>query len=170
MTPYRFCPLCGAGLVEGCRHGRIRLVCPSCDWVDYRNPGVGVAVVLRDDDGRLLLVRRGPEATRAGLWCIPCGYVDYGEEVRQAAARELLEETGLHAAVGGVLQVASNSHDPAKLSVGIWFEGVLTGGELRAGDDAVEVGWFGLAALPELAFETDVALITRLRSTGPTTG
>ena len=93
--------------------------------------------------------------------------MDYGEDVREAAARELREETGLEAEVGDPLFVASNFHDPAKLSVGIWFEGRLTGGTLQAGDDAVAAGWFALDELPDLAFETDAALIGRMTSAEP---
>lgn len=122
---------------------------------------MGAAVVIFDEAGRLLLVRRAPGATRAGRWSIPAGFVDYGEDVRAAAARELEEETGLVADVGEVLHVASNFHDPAKLTVGIWFAGRVTGGVLRAGDDADDVGFFGLDDLPPLAFETDRQLLER---------
>ena len=130
----------------------------------WRNPGVGAAVLVRDASGRVLLVRRGPGATRSGLWSIPAGFVDYGEEVRAAAARELLEETGLMAEIGAVIHAASNFHDPAKLTIGIWFEGRVTGGVLGAGDDADAAGYFSLHELPPLAFDTDVALLARLRA------
>jgi 8-oxo-dGTP diphosphatase len=123
---------------------------------------VGAAVVVFNEDRELLMVRRGPHSTRAGYWSMPAGFVDYGEDVREAAARELLEETGLIAAIGDVLFVASNFHDPEKLTVGTWFTGTVTGGELIAGDDADAVGWFPLDNLPPLAFETDEALIERL--------
>jgi ADP-ribose pyrophosphatase YjhB (NUDIX family) len=119
--------------------------------------------VVFDDDGRLLMVRRGPNATRSGLWSIPAGFVDYGEEIRSAAARELLEETGLVAEIGDVVFAASNFHDPTKLTVGVWFSGTVTGGTLEAGDDADAVGWFGLDELPPLAFSTDEAFIAGLR-------
>ncbi|NQV05885.1 NUDIX domain-containing protein [bacterium] len=143
--------------------GRRRMRCPACRYVHWRNPGLGAAVVVFDEEGRILLVRRGPEATRSGLWSVPAGFVDYGENVREAAARELEEETGLIADVGDVVQVASNFHDPAKLTIGIWFSGVVTGGTLAAGDDADDVGWFALDALPPLAFDTDVDLVALLR-------
>jgi ADP-ribose pyrophosphatase YjhB (NUDIX family) len=100
----------------------------------------------------------------AGRWCIPAGYVDYGEDVHDAAARELREETGLVASVGDVVFVRSNFHDHAKLTVGIWFEGTVTGGRLQAGDDAVDVGWFELSDLPPLAFDTDIELLGSMRS------
>ena len=146
--------------------GHRRMVCPSCGYVHYRNPGVGAAVVIRDDDGRLLMVRRGPGASRPGLWAIPAGFVDYGEDIRDAAIRELREETGLIAELGPVVHVASNFHDPEKLTVGVWFAGTMTGGTLEAGDDVDDVGFFSLDALPPLAFETDVQLLQILGAEG----
>ncbi len=152
---FRYCPHCGASLEPAEVAGRRRQRCQSCGYVHFRNPSVGAAVVVRDDAGRVLLVKRGPGATRAGLWSVPAGFVDYGEEVREAAARELAEETGLVAEIGAVLHVASNFHDPAKLTVGVWFAGEVIGGELRAGDDAVAAEFFRPDQLPPLAFETD---------------
>jgi 8-oxo-dGTP diphosphatase len=162
---YAYCPRCAAALERRPIDGRERSVCPACGFVHWRDPGVGAAVLLLDDAGRVLLVRRGPTATKPGLWCVPAGFVDYGEEVRAAAARELREETGLEAEIGRVVHVASNFHDPAKLTVGVWFEGRITGGRLEPGDDADDVGWFALDDLPDLAFPTDVELLERLRST-----
>ena len=135
------------------------MACPNCDFVHFRNPGVGAAVVIFDDQDRLLLVKRAPGTTQPGKWAIPAGYVNYGEEIREAAARELFEETGLHAEIGDPVFVASNFHDPRKLTVGIWFEGTVLGGELRAGDDAEEAEFFSLDALPEMAFDTDLAYL-----------
>lgn len=160
---FTYCPFCGADLQRRTAAGKSRMACPDCSFVHWRNPGVGAAVVVRDGDGRVLLIRRGPEATQPGFWAVPAGFVDYGEEIRAAAARELREETGLIAEVGDAIFVASNFHDPAKLTVGIWFEGTVVGGTLRAGDDADDADWFPLDDLPELAFETDAELLWRLR-------
>ena len=166
---YTYCPMCRGELAPALRAGRRRMSCPDCGWTHFRDPAVGAAVLVRDEQGRLLLVERGPGSTRPGRWCIPCGFVDYGEDIRVAAARELLEETGLIAEVGDVVQVTSNSHDPAKRSVGVWFEGTVVGGTLQAGDDAVDVGWFPLDDLPDMAFETDIALLGKLsrKAAGP---
>lgn len=159
---FSFCPMCGHPLTARLVGGKPRPTCESCGFVHFRNPGVGAAVVMRDEQDRLLLVRRGPRATRAGLWSIPAGFVDYGEEVRAGAARELFEETGLVATIGEPVWVATNTHDPAKVTVGIWFAGERTGGVLAAGDDADDVGWFQLEELPPLAFDTDKAYIASL--------
>lgn len=159
-----YCPACGAKLDRAELYGRERGVCPDCGRIEFRAPQLAAAVLLRDEVGRVLLVERGPDSTQSGRWSIPAGYVDYGEEVREAAARELLEETGLVATIGAPVFVATNFHDPAKVSVCIWFAGTETGGELAAGSDASDIGWFALDDLPDLAFETDVALIDRLRT------
>lgn len=158
---YSFCPHCATPLIERQVGNRVRRKCSRCDFVHWRNPAVGAAVVIRRH-GMILLVKRGPGTARSGFWAVPAGFVDYGEEIRSAAARELREETGLIADIGEVLWVASNFHDPHKLTVGIWFEGIERGGVLEAGDDAIEVGFFALDDLPELAFETDQALFDSL--------
>ena len=163
---YSFCPMCATTLEWRDLGGRPRRACPACGFVHWVNPGVGAAAVVRDAAGRVLLVRRGVGATRAGLWSVPAGFVDAGEEIRAAARRELEEETGLVAEIGEVLQVASNFHDPAKPTVGVWFAAEVRGGTLRPGDDADAAEFFCLDDLPDLAFPTDATLLARLRSAG----
>lgn len=126
--------------------------------------GVGVAAVIRDSSERVLLVQRGPGHFGAGLWCLPCGYVDWGEDPRDAAAREALEETGVAVEIGDVVQVAVNRHDLDRPTVGIWFAARLVDPRLepRAGDDAVAVGWHDPTEPPALAFPTDAAVIAGL--------
>ena len=160
---YTYCPWCSNALEARQIGDSKRMACTQCSFIHFRNPGVGAAVVLFDAQGRLLLIKRGPNVTRPGRWAIPAGYVNYGEEIRQAAARELLEETGLTATIGSPIFVASNFHAPEKLTVGIWFQGTMTGGTLQAGDDAVAADWFMLHELPPMAFDTDLALIAELR-------
>lgn len=130
----------------------------------FANPGVGAAVVVQDPIGRVLLVKRSPRVWGGGKWCFPCGFVEWGEDVREAARRETLEEAGVVVTLGDVLQVASNFHQPEKPTIGVWFAAALVepDAEPVAGDDAVEVGWFDPAAPPDLAFPTDVGLLARL--------
>ncbi|MDQ1696000.1 MAG: 8-oxo-dGTP diphosphatase [Frankiaceae bacterium] len=92
--------------------------------------------VVRDAEGRLLLVRRGHPPSE-GLWSLPGGRIEPGESAAQAAAREAREETGLNVLVGKLLGTVDlwgnyRIHD---------FAATVVGGELRAGDDAAEVRW-----------------------------
>lgn len=162
MSDYQFCPKCGNRLQSQPRGDRERPVCSACGFILYRNPAVGVAVVLLQDQ-KVLLGRRS-RGDYQGQWCIPCGYVEWGEEVRDAARREFLEETGLEVQVGTVYAVHSNFHNPQSLTVGIWFRGEVVGGNLQAGDDLDQVGYFSLDALPSpLAFPTDLLVLDQLR-------
>ena len=161
---WRYCPRCGAGLERRPRGGLPRPSCPACGFVFFANMGVGAAVVIRNAAGLVLLVQRGPGYFGAGLWCMPCGYVEWGEDVREAAAREALEEAGVTVEIGEVVHVAVNRHQPERPTVGIWFAARLLdpGVTPRAGDDAVAAGWFDPAAPPPLAFPTDAPVLARL--------
>ncbi|MBI4299635.1 MAG: NUDIX hydrolase [Chloroflexi bacterium] len=162
MPDFSFCPKCGGPLVERERDGRLRLICDRCGFVFYRNPIVGVAVVVLEG-GRILLGRRA--GSYRGAWCIPCGYVEWDEDVREAARREFHEETGLEVAIGEVYAVHSNFHNPKQHTVGVWFLGERTGGELRPGGDLDEVAFFALDTLPDdLCFPTDRLVLEKLRA------
>lgn len=159
---YRFCPNCGGPLRVQLRGGRERPACDACGFVQYRNPVVGVAVVVRDEHGRVLMGRRA-EGPATGQWCIPCGYVEWGEDVRDAARREFEEETGLRVGIGPVVAVHSNFHNPNLLTVGIWFEGRVLDGDLHPADgEFSELRFVDPLAPPPLAFPTDGLVLAQL--------
>jgi len=159
---FHFCPKCGGRLVYQPVNDRERLRCTACKYIMYENPIVGVAAIVMQD-GKILLGRRGANSTYPGLWCIPCGYVEYDEDVYDAIKREFKEETGLDIAVTGIFTVLSNFHNPETHTVGIWFNAEVIGGTLRAGDDLDEVAFFPLDQPPPLAFPTDKTVIGLLQ-------
>lgn len=124
-------------------------------------------MILRDGAGRVLMVRRRG-ASCPGAWCIPCGNIEWDEDLREAARREMHEESGLDVELEGVYAVLSNFHDPEAHSVGVWFVARRVGGSERAGGDASEVGWFDPRVPPEpLAFPTDRVVLDALAAGKP---
>jgi ADP-ribose pyrophosphatase YjhB (NUDIX family) len=144
-------------------------VCKDCAYILYENPVPAVAVVLLED-GNVLLAKRKFEPKK-GMWSLPAGFVEYEETPRQTAVREIKEETGLDIRVGKLLGVYAGLDDPRVHVVLIVYEGKISGGDLRAGDDAEEVRYFPLDNLPtEMAFASHCQVISnikeRLRKSG----
>ena len=147
MEAHRFCPWCGAPLEAQGRAQR----CTACRRWHHRDPKVGVGVAVRDDQQRLLLVRRAVMPGK-GLWALPAGYVDAEEDPRAAAARECREETGLEVEIGVLLGVHTSTGGGASFFLS--FAATVVGGRLAAADDALDAGFFAVDDLPPLAFES----------------
>ncbi len=151
MDEYTFCPFCAEPL-ESAREGKhVRMACRACGWIHYRNPAPAAGVVIVEN-GAVLLVKRRYEPFE-GLWSIPSGFIEIGEDVRAAAVREALEETGLAVEIDSLLAVETCFDDPRGTTLLVLYRAHRTGGTPNAGDDAEDVGFFPLAALPPLAFE-----------------
>lgn len=101
-----------------------------------------VAVVIFNEDDELLLIQEAKKSC-AGKWYVPAGRMEKGENIVEAAMREVLEETGLHVKITTLLAVESAS--------GSWFRfvmtGEITGGELKvpsmADQESLQAKWIG---------------------------
>jgi ADP-ribose pyrophosphatase YjhB (NUDIX family) len=157
-----YCARCGHALVVQTVDGRARAVCRNCGYVAYRNPvpAAGVVVV---EGGRVLMVQRKFEP-RVGEWTLPAGFVEYDEHVEECAVRETLEETGLNVELTRLFGAYMAMDDPRVQVVLLLYLARRTGGELRAGDDASDAGYFPIESLPgRIAFKAHEQALSDLR-------
>jgi 8-oxo-dGTP diphosphatase len=110
-------------------------------------------------DDRLLLVRVAPAEAGAGLWLLPGGGLDFGEDPVDGALRELAEETGLVGVVDELLAVRSRVAEPSETrsghrihTIAVLYRVSIVGGELRDETDEStdRAAWMPLAALEAL--------------------
>jgi ADP-ribose pyrophosphatase YjhB (NUDIX family) len=144
--PPRYCPYCAHPLEERMAFGRVRQVCAACGFVHWRDPKLGVSILVEEGQ-RVLLVRRAGEPGK-GMWCLPCGFVDWDEEPEVAAARECLEETGLAITRLELLEARHYDDDLRGPGINLTYRARASGGTLRPGDDAAEGRFFALGELP----------------------
>jgi 8-oxo-dGTP diphosphatase len=149
-SDFNFCPRCGTPIKREQLYGQLREVCPNCKWIHFIDPKVAAAVLVTANQ-RVLLVRRATEPFR-GLWTLPAGFINGGEDPAEAAARECLEETGLNVRVMGVYDIVSGREHPRGADFVIVYQAEVLSGEMKAEDDADAVEWFDRENLPELAF------------------
>ena len=146
----KFCPRCGTKVERVESFGEVRPVCPQCHWIHFQDPKVAAAVLV-EMDGRVLLVRRVNEPFR-GMWTLPAGFVNGGEDPAEAAARECLEETGLSVRVTRVMEIIPGKEHERGADFVIVYHAEVLNGELVPADDADAAEWFSRDALPPLAF------------------
>lgn len=104
-------------------------------------PAVGV-ICFRGAE--VLLIRRG-QAPRLGEWSLPGGRIEPGEAVLDAALRELREETGVEADILGLVEVVDGLFpEHGRHYVLIDYAARWRSGQVVAGDDAAEAGFFSM--------------------------
>ncbi len=120
-----------------------------------------VRLIVCDEEGRVLLLRRANSAHASGAWCLPGGKVDYGEEVLEAARRELTEETGLVPSQLNFLfyQDSLPPKDGEMHCINLYLECRATG-ELSLNEESSEFTWVDKGSLKQydLAFGLDQGL------------
>jgi len=143
----KHCPECGTRLEARwiATEARERLFCGSCSAIRYENPRILVALMLTCGD-RLLLCRRAQQPS-LGKWTPPSGFVERGETLERAAARETFEEAGVQIDPGKLL-LYSVSSLPTISEVYVVFRAVVENDGCRAGSESLEVGYFGEQVLP----------------------
>jgi len=115
---------------------------------------------------RLLLVNRKDHPFK-GKWALPGGFIGIDEEIENAAARELAEETGLtDIPLKQMHTFGKCGRDPRGRQITVVFMGIIKGrgGKIKAGDDASQAKWFDIEKLPDsLAFDHDNVIAFGIR-------
>ncbi|MBR4927094.1 MAG: NUDIX domain-containing protein [Alphaproteobacteria bacterium] len=107
LSHFKFCPKCGSErFAENLKNSK---KCESCNFEFFKNPSIGCAAVVFDEQDRLLCIRRFKNPG-AGLLGLPGGFVDLGETVEQAVKREVLEETGIIIKIDHLIANIPNSY------------------------------------------------------------
>lgn len=124
-----------------------RVLLVEREYPKYSIAAVGAVLI---NSNRILLVERA-YPPGAGKWSIPGGVIEPGERIRDAARRELLEETGLEAEPLGILWILNNivRDESGRVKyhyviVDVLFDPSTVRGELKPGGDARAVSWFTL--------------------------
>jgi ADP-ribose pyrophosphatase YjhB (NUDIX family) len=165
---FRFCPDCGSPLPrpEIPPQRLSAQECARCHAIHFRNakPCAGALVVR---DGQVLLGRRAVEPG-LGMWDIPGGFLEPWEHPADAAAREVLEETGLRVRMTGLLTVVMDTYHDQFYTLNVYYLAEVLDGEMCAADDLAELRWFAPDALPtEFAFAHCRGVIDAWRAAHP---
>jgi ADP-ribose pyrophosphatase YjhB (NUDIX family) len=149
----KYCSECGAAVELRVPSGdnRPRHVCVTCAMVHYQNPKLVVGCVP-EHDGRILLCKRAIEP-RLGYWTAPAGFMENGETLEQAAARECLEEALATVDIRELLAVVNV---PYAHQVHVLFRAHLPTPEFGAGAESLEVGLYRPEEIPwkDIAFQS----------------
>jgi ADP-ribose pyrophosphatase YjhB (NUDIX family) len=126
-----------------------RYVCPGCGTVHYQNPRI-IAGCVPDHEGRVLLCRRAIEP-RLGYWTFPAGFMENGETVQEAAARESLEEAHAQVRIGSLLAIVHVLHAH---QVHMFFRAILPQADFGTAPESSEVRLFAEREVPwaDIAF------------------
>ncbi len=158
----RYCPSCATPVVIREKIGQPRPVCPACNWIYFQDPKVAAAALIVEN-GKILLVRRVNEPHR-GLWTLPAGFINGGEDPAQAAIRETREETGLTVRITALLDIYARREHARGADFVIFYQAEIESGTPHPADDADALDWFSLDALPLLAFDATRYIIEKFKS------
>lgn len=160
---FRFCPRCATPLAVVELHGMDRQRCPACGWVHFPLPNMAATVVIAYQGG-IVLVQRDIEPDR-GIWHLPIGHVEYGEEPADAALREGEEETGLKLAEPRFLSYTHGPSygDPRLFYVVLGFAARAVGGALTGSDEGRATWVCPLDQLPALKWTSQQEAVAAYR-------
>jgi 8-oxo-dGTP diphosphatase len=127
------------------------------DWPRSMVTADAAVFAFFDGKPRLLLIQRKIEPFK-GRWALPGGFVEIEEDLPEAAARELAEETGLtNVPLEQLCAFGKPGRDPRGRTITVAYFGIAEKdwGQIKAADDAADAQWFDIDRLPSMAFDHD---------------
>jgi len=164
LDQWKHCPRCGAGVEpEG---GTV--VCGACGFRAYASSKPTASAVCIDDEGRVLLARRGIDPF-AGKWDLPGGFLDEEEHPRDCVRRELQEEAGVEIEPLELLGVWLDRYGgdgSAAVTLNFYWTARIVEGTPEPNDDVAELRWFALSEVSDedLAFPHTRQVLAALAS------
>jgi NAD+ diphosphatase len=155
MPKMNYCPNCGAPVNDFGRD--MHPNCEQCGMTHWRNSKPTAGVLIENDRGELLIVKRAFEPF-IGDWDLPGGFLEPGESPVAGAIREVKEELNVDVKLSGLLGVYMDIYGESSYdyTLNFYYMGVITGGTITAADDVSEARWFGAECVPaNLAFPHD---------------
>jgi 8-oxo-dGTP diphosphatase len=150
----KYCCYCGKTVTRKIFEKKPRDYCKNCKTIFYENPLPVACCIVANENREVLLVKREKDPYK-DMWCLPIGFAESGEEVSQAALRELYEETGLTGEIVRLIDVDTvENYFYGSLAI-VTYEVKITGGILVPGDDATDAAYFPINSLPELAWSSN---------------
>jgi ADP-ribose pyrophosphatase YjhB (NUDIX family) len=155
-----FCSNCGERVQQRIPPGDHlpRFVCDACGTIHYQNPRI-IAGCVPEHDGKILLCRRAIEPRR-GFWTVPAGFMENGETLQQAAAREAYEEALAEVEIGSLVAIANVARAN---QVHVFFRARLRSAGFGAGPESLEVHLVAPGDIPwsDIAFPSTVFCLER---------
>jgi len=149
----KFCSACGQPVSQRIPDGDHlpRYVCGACQTIHYENPRLIVGCVP-EYDGKILLCKRAIEP-RLGYWTLPAGFMENGESLQMAAARESMEEALATVEIGSLVAIVNVLHAH---QVHVLFRARLLNPNVGAGPESLAVGLFEEHEIPwpDIAFRS----------------
>jgi ADP-ribose pyrophosphatase YjhB (NUDIX family) len=149
----RFCLYCGGQVTKKMEDDVLRDCCSVCHSYFYDNPLPVVSTIV-EEDRQVLLVKRD-RAPFKGHWCLPTGFAETGENIENAALRELKEETGIKGRISRMMDVDSYKSRFYGDLLFLTFVAKRIGGKVTAGDDSAQARFWPIKEIPHLAFRSN---------------
>lgn len=138
---YKFCPICSSKLNFKKEN---LLVCSKCDFKFYINPSPCNAVIIENENGEIMLVKRKFDPQKS-YWDLPGGFIDAYETLEDSVKREIKEELGVDVKVDRIIGVYKDIYVFQNIKVptiGIVVLAKITKGKIKVSDDVADYKYF----------------------------